>query len=243
MAAHPAEAGQQGEMGQRHEVYTRFLQLLTLTQVHRDRLRSPRRGFDDEMIEHVGFRTLPKDATRRCEITEELAGSLELGSVPGFFELPDDEWSLSGRAGILLPVKNACGLIVALQIIADNGPKYCWLSSNGKPSGASPGAPAHVATPTSAPGHSIRIVEGPLKAEILAPRTGWTTIGLPGVAGWKSAGTLDYVEYLAGRDALAVHLAFDQDHEPVKRGHALAAARALADELATFNHEVRIDEW
>ena len=55
-------------------------------------------------------------------------------------------WSLAGAAGLLIPVRNLDGHIVALKVRADvpgDGPKYTTISS-AKHGGPSPGAQVHV---------------------------------------------------------------------------------------------------
>ena len=81
-----------------------------------------------------GYRTLGKDRRLAAQRLWEDGFEQLLPSVPGFvLQEPEDGqsyWSLTGRHGILLPVRDAQTRIVALKVRAndDQEPKYAYLS-------------------------------------------------------------------------------------------------------------------
>ena len=104
-----------------------------------------------------GCRDAPPSATARClcrDVRRSPTPCGQLGAdvcaqVPGFYVAERDGrrwWSLAGAAGLLIPVRNLDGHIVALKVRADDpgdGPKYTTISS-AKHGGPSPGAQVHV---------------------------------------------------------------------------------------------------
>src|SRR5262249_35092364 len=138
-----------------------------------------------------GYRTLGKD--RRDAVRRLCEAGLEgvLPSVPGFVLKEQGEgppvWSLTGRGGILVPVRDVRRRIVGLKVRADDGgePRYAYLSSK-KHGGAGPGSPVHV-PPFEGGAGTVRVTEGELKADVATALGGVLTVGLPGVSAWRQA--------------------------------------------------------
>jgi hypothetical protein len=104
--------------------------------------------------------------------------------VPGFFvaEHEGRYWTVGGLPGLLIPVRDCQGRIVAVLYRPDEqteGGKYRWLSSK-KRGGPGPGAPIHVPL-FNGDKSTVRITEGALKADIATHLSGVLTIGLPGI--------------------------------------------------------------
>src|SRR5262249_24509047 len=143
----------------------------------------------DQYIDEGGYRSLP--ASSRVGIVGEPAHrfpGLNPGSVPRFFRNRAGRWSLCGPPALAIPVRDARRRLVAWQLRPDRprqGAKYVWLSSRGK-GGASPGVRGHVPVWVEVPAPTVRIVEGPLKADICTLLSGLPTIGCPGVGLWRS---------------------------------------------------------
>ena len=136
---------------------------------------------------------------------------------------------------ILIPVRDREGRIVACQVRPDDGGrgKYLWLSSSGKPGGASSGAPCHYA---KANGSQLWITEGLLKADFVAARLGQPCLGVAGVANWRSAMPLLV-------DIQEVILAFDED-QPGRACEAVeASTRAFAQVLTERGVKVLKATW
>src|SRR5581483_1260986 len=107
-----------------------------------------------------------------------------LPRVPGFHVVEEASgsrcWTVGGHSGLLFPVRDAAGQIVALSVRRDeegDGGKYSWLSSKRK-GGASPGNPIHVPQ-FDGDKTVVRVTEGALKANVATHLSGILTIGLP----------------------------------------------------------------
>lgn len=175
------------------------------------------------------------DGQYRTHFPSRAPEGLAPEGVPGFYRV-GDTWLTSGPPGLLIPVRDHEGRIVACQVRPDDGSrgnKYLWLSSAGKPGGASSGAPCHYA---KASGTQFWITEGPLKADFVAARLGQPCLGVPGVANWRSALPL------LG-DAQEVILAFDQDLPGQTREAVENNARALAQALSERGVKALLATW
>lgn len=218
-----------------HEVYSEFLSDLRLEPSHRKNLKG--RGFPDAEIDRLGYRSWVKydDLVRRLH---ERHGK-RLLSVPGFAVNDRGKPTFCCFAGLLIPVRDIQGRIIALKSRPDapkkDGPKYLWITSK-KRGGPSPGAPAHIPLGIAGPIEAVRITEGELKADLATALSGIPTVSAPGVASWKPA--------LAAAMAIgckAVRIAFDTDmHEKQEVANAMLA---LADEVVRKGLELELDDW
>lgn len=136
------------------KVYRRVLELLPITDEHRDYLKSE--SWTDELIDYHHIGSLPvadylRFKHKKCanlkacylkyrstvarQIIEEL-GSVK--GVPGFYQISEDDeskWTLSGRSGILFPIYNEYHKIIRLRIkldYMDSADFYVRKSFNGK---------------------------------------------------------------------------------------------------------------
>ena len=124
---------------QRHEQYTAMLSELTLDPEDREDL--VQRGFTDKEIELSGFKSVSKWQRLRRKYANLFPKYSHL--LPGISQ--DNNFLLVGSPGYLCPVRNANGLIVALQVRLRKDDsewqgRYRWLTSRTKknPSGQSP---------------------------------------------------------------------------------------------------------
>jgi hypothetical protein len=134
----------------RDRAYRAMLDAFELSEQHRQHLRH--RGLSPGQVATLtlaGYRTLP-DYHERARAIRAAIDSLGGGdplAIPGLHR-GNSSWRLAGRPGLLIPVRDVAGRIVACKIRPDDpgpdGAKYVWLSSTAH-DGASPGAPAHVA--------------------------------------------------------------------------------------------------
>jgi hypothetical protein len=115
-------------------VYRELLAALPLTPTHRQALRQ--RGLADSEICRRQYGTLPRKG--RAALAKRMVAWWDADTcaqVPGFYGAGRDGrrwWSFAGAAGLLIPVRNRDGHIVALKVRADdpgNGPKYTMISS------------------------------------------------------------------------------------------------------------------
>lgn len=222
-----------------YKVYTSLLRALTLSDAHRESLR--KRGLSDEEIDKRKYRTLPLQG--RAGLARQMADSYGadlLLKVPGFYvhEEGGKRWlTLAGAPGLLIPVRDLSGQIVAIKIRADDpgeGPKYTWLSSS-KHGGPSPGNRVHVPA-FGGERTSIRITEGELKADIATALSRILTLSIPGVSSWRQV-----LPVLKECGAKTVRLAFDADAKTnpnVARAFGLTA-KALEQE----GYEIEVETW
>lgn len=220
---------------QRDAVYRALLSACPLSPEHREHLRA--RGLSEEAIRASGYRTLDR-GWHRDTVAALQAQGFDLTGVPGFVQEESGGW-LMGSRGLMIPVRDAAGRIQGCQVRRDGGGRYRWLSSAGRPGGASPGSPAHLAGRAWAqPGHWLWITEGPLKADVAAFWLSAPVVGVAGVSSWRRA--LPLVQ--AVRPGVVI-LAFDQDDDPGTRAAVARHTEALARALAKQRMMVAVTDW
>jgi hypothetical protein len=223
-----------------NRAYTALLARLSLSSAHREALHG--RGLPDEEIERRGYRTLPvQGRARHARALHEQLGDALL-SVPGFAVKAGKDGqpyaTIAGAAGLLVPVRDTAGRVVALKVRRDDGgtgPRYSYLSST-KHGGPGPGSPVHVPLGVTGPCPCVRVTEGELKGDVAAVLSGLPTVGVAGVASWRPV--LDVVRELG---CPALRLAFDldaRDKPQVARPLAALAGAAAAQGLA-----VELEHW
>lgn len=223
-----------------HRAYRELLLRLDLDDRHLENLRT--RGLPDKEIAARRYRSYPAcgRAFLAGEIVREI-GPEACARIPGFYRERVrglESWQLTGPPGLLVPVRDVSGLIVALKIRTDNpdpdGPKYIYLSST-KKGGPGPGAPVHVPLGVG-PAAVVRLTEGELKADIATVLSDIGTISVPGVSVWRSA-----LPALRWTGAKRVRLAFDADARtnPFVARALIQAARALESE----HFQLEVETW
>lgn len=199
-------------------VYRAMLAQLSLSPAHRTALLA--RGLDDTAIKAGLYRTLP--IRGRAELARSLTDRFPAhitDRIPGL-QLREGNGRLyttvAGPAGLLIPVQDLEGRIVALKVRRDNPtgdqPRYAYVSSTAC-GGPGPGAPVHVPAfgaelaGDEFPAHLfVRITEGELKAHVATHLSGVLTLSVAGVSAWRSA-----LPALRALQPARVLLAFDQD--------------------------------
>lgn len=162
-----------------HRTFSQLFEMLTLSPVHRNHLRSEKRGLTEEQIRQFGFKSTPPYFLCRS-LTEKLTGQgCTVAGVPGFYRHEKGYWTVkftSRTSGILIPAVGRDGLIRGAQILLDvpirdkddppekAGAKYIWLSSSSKEMGATSGSPVHFVG--KFPARTVYVTEGLLKADI-----------------------------------------------------------------------------
>lgn len=222
-----------------HGVYTALLTRLPLSAAHRDNLHG--RGLTDDEIDRRGYGSLlVRGRAALARKLREQFGDRVL-RVPGFVVKQgrhDRYVSLSGAAGLMVPVRDVAGRIVAVKVRRDDGgrgPRYVYLSS-APHGGAGPGSPVHVPVGVAGPCPCVRITEGELKADVAAARSELPTISIPGVGNWRLAPPI-----LRELGAKTVRLALDMD---ARDNPAVARAlAALAETLAAEGIAVELERW
>jgi hypothetical protein len=223
-------------------VYGVFLGGLSLQATHVADLQ--KRGLTTDEIMRRGYRSLGRDRLRGVRAVEDRGLAGLLPRCPGFvLRAPEWDperlrWSIHGTDGILFPVRDASGRIVALKLRRDNprsGPKYVYLSSK-KSGGPSPGSPVHVPLYGGTDTSTVRVTEGELKADVATALSGIRTISIPGVSAWRRA-----AKVLKELGATSVRVALDADsHRKVAVAEALVA---LVRQLGEKGFEVELECW
>ncbi len=224
-----------------HKVYSALLKGLTLSGAHEQAMIA--RGFEAGRAASLGYRTLPSQG--RDELIASLARKFSVGpllSIPGFSANAQKKLKISALPGLMIPVRDCVGRIVAIVVRPDkglsSGNKYLWLSSN-KWNGPSSGSPVHVPSGLTSPVETIVVTEGQLKADLAFALSGIPTIGVPGVGNWR--GSIPILKQLGARTA---RIAYDRDWKDkaeVARSLVLIAKglqeAGFAVEVATWDDE------
>jgi hypothetical protein len=223
-----------------HKVYGTQLSRLPLTSPHRQDLH--RRGLADLEIARRQYRTLPRHG--RAALARGLVehfGPQVCARLPGLYVREARGrrwWSVAGASGLVIPVCALDGRIRALLVRSDDpnvDAPYSAVSSK-KYGGPGPGASCHVPLLAGADSASVRLTEGVLKADVATALSGVLTLGLPGVASWRTA-----LPLLAQLRPQRVLLAFDADAD-----RKVAVARALwqtATALQQAGFAVALERW
>src|SRR5215213_8432042 len=216
------------------QVYGALLDQLALSPAHRQDLH--RRGLTEASIKRSGYRTLPlKGREELARTLVEHFGAELCSQVPGLYEKGAGRWSVAGATGMLVPVRNIEGRIVALKIRADEGSKYTYFSST-KYGGPGPGSQVHVPLHDDLDMSVVRLTEGELKAEVATALTETLTVSMPGVSSWRQA-----LEVPRSLGSGVIHLAFDADAK-----HNKQVALALREAYRTLKErgfEVLLETW
>ncbi len=193
-------------------IYRALLGEVSLTAAHRSNLLA--RGMTPEQIEAGLYRSLPRAGRPAlvARLTQRVhCGELPImAGVPGFYMVSGEfpYASLSGAVGMLMPVKDALGRIVALQVRVDTSEanKYRWVSSKDKLAGCGSGSPIHIAG-ANFKREYVFVTEGVLKATIASARLSCPVLGVAGVGSYS--GILDVLKSLGS--AKEVVIAYDMD--------------------------------
>lgn len=194
----------------KHKTYTMLLNMLTLSETHRESLL--KRGFTEEQIRKNGYKSTPVFGFKKIAKRLRETGCV-LEGVPGFYEEEDGEWSIHFTAkssGFLVPVRNIEGFIVGMQIRQDrpyDGRKYMWLSSVNYNKGTSSGSPTHLAGNTGE--KTVFVTEGPLKGDLAHAVSGRTFCCVPGVN--QYANLIPFLAEMKEYGTELVYEAYDMD--------------------------------
>jgi hypothetical protein len=218
-------------------VYGKLLQQLSLSIGHERMLIE--RGLTGD-LRAGGYRTLA--GGRAWAVAALINSGLEqhLPSVPGLVVKEREGkryWTIAGRGGLLVPVRDEQGRIVALMVRLDGvtgAGKYRFVSSK-KLGGPGPGAPIHIPR-FDGDRAVVRVTEGVLKAEIATEKTGVLTIGLPSVSASRRAARV-----LKKIEAKTARVAYDADAR--RNVHVARQLEVLANDLLAAGFAVELELW
>ena len=222
-----------------HRAYSDLLAGLSLSKAHREALRQ--RGLTEDEIDRRAYRTLPvRGRARLARDLRERFGDTLL-SVPGFILKSGEDGlpylTFAGAAGLLVPVRDLAGRVVALLSRRDDaqgGGKYSYLSS-AKHGGPGFGSPPHVPLGITAPAETVRLTEGSLKADVAFALSGLPTVGAAGL-GWRPA-----LDVLGALGCKTVRLSLDAD--AWDNAHVARALADCSEAAAALGLAVEMERW
>lgn len=195
----------------------------------------------DRGLESFNYGSLPFDEFEResaaFQIANVLPNRLWLDRTPGFYrtQMGGNHWSIAGQPGLLIPIRNAKGYIVGMQIRKNEGdPRYSFLSSRGMLSGTGSGSPVHVRRGNY--NKTCIITEGPLKADYVHQTGGQNVIAVPGVNNIR--GVLPALKEMGVTEAI---VAYDMDWKTNKQ--VKAARSRLMQMLWCEGYRVSSFSW
>jgi hypothetical protein len=239
----PEEAGQPGyeDVAVRHEVYHKTLLTCVLAGSTLEALA--KRGFSKDDVIHFLYQT-SDDVTYSSAARKvvEALGADKVSKTPGFYKNDMGRWFLAAPPGILIPVRNVHGQIVALKVRrrdwveGDKLAKYVLVSCPSR-GGLSSGNPIHVPLHEGTVFPRVRVTEGEFKADYCTLKTDLLTISIPGVNSWRPSlqvlRELGAVEVLVALDWPDVH----------SKSNIRDQLRAFLHDLRMAGYKVGIETW
>ena len=224
-----------------NEVYAALLSFLTLTAPHRENLEA--RGLPAEQIERRQYRTLPISGRARIAAALHAKYGDKLLTVPGFKmaagKTSGEYLTIGGAAGILIPVRDQAGRIVALKSRRDDAEpgrnKYSYISSK-QHGGPGPGSPVHMPLGIVGPVELARVTEGNLKGDIATALSGLPTIALPSCQTHKGLSPI-----LQALGVKTVRVALDADFRT--NPHVATGLQQIHKQLTAAGFLVELETW
>jgi hypothetical protein len=240
LALRPSADIERAPIDRRHRAYTALLSALVLEDAQRAGLM--RRGLPPREILRLGYKSTP-GVGFAANAARAIASSVDLRGVPGFY-FADGRWRVARMPpGFLVPYRDECGRVEALQIRRwphDDGDKYRWLSSKGRPLGSSSGSPVHFARPELLnEADEVVITEGALKADAISYLTQSPIIAGAGVSNFPTDFATRLRQIFPALHAAIV--AFDRDM--LEKPQVFQSLERLTAQLAGVGFEVRVRTW
>lgn len=244
--APPPTTTDRADVDTRDAAYGALLARLRLNDGDRAALLA--RGLTAEHINLGGYSTLPLvGRSALARVIVDLLGEPDAARVPGIVRRTDDTnptrwwWSLAGAPGLIIPVRDDAGRIVALKVRrrdSRDGPRYTSVSSAAH---GGPRADAALHVPLGARalhdrGLPLVITEGELKADVCTTLAGRPVVSVPGVGRWPLA-----VELARSWGACVVCVAFDADAATTP--DVARHQRALLTALRAAGVDARLWQW
>lgn len=241
----------------KNKVYEFLIDQLNLSDKHLQNLTH--RGFSNTAIQTYKYKTMP---IKRSSIMSALTNRYDsFKGVPGFWFNSDNGWQLAATSGLVIPVRDFNGEIVALKIRSDSDAshgKYLTISSKPKkdkkakkvdyPQGTAANTYIHYPLENKQNANKILVItEGELKADLTnIYKRDWYCVSLPGVAMWDWG--VDAALELKPKKIL---LAFDSDKDKetstsTPGAKPFVVAKSLAKlyfALKIKNFDVEVLDW
>lgn len=241
----PAPTATRAPVEVRDRAYRAVLAKLSLDAADRRALEA--RGLDAGAIDANGYRSLPVQgrAALALAVLNEVGEDAARG-VPGVIWTEDGRrgwWSFAGSAGLVVPVRNLAGAVVALKIRRRDpceGPRYLYVTS-AKHGGAAAASVVHVPlrAATLRPTHARLVVtEGELKADVSTHLARVPVVSVPGAGQWREG--LD-LALAWSADLADVDVCFDMD--ALTNPSVARSARLLVDALRAEGMRPALRRW
>lgn len=222
----------------RDRAYRAALDTFSLSPHHRAALDA--RGLSARAIATRGYCSFATGRARAARAMVTAVGDA-VRAVPGYIVRQnngDSYASLGGASGMLVPVRDLDGRIVALKVRLDepdeSDRRYSYVTSTGH-GGAPAESAVHVPITTASTRH-IAITEGELKADVITELAGALCLSVPGHGMWRKV--LPFVDAIAPE---TVAVLFDNDRFE-KTAIAQSCAR-LVEALRLKRLYVSTPEW
>lgn len=223
--------------------YRAALAALRLDDCDREGLRA--RGLDGGAIDANGHRSLGiTGRSRIARAVVDAVGEHVAPGVPGLaWNTGDNDrgwWTFKGSAGLLIPVRDIAGRIVALKVrrrdVEPGQQRYLYVTS-ARHGGASAANVVHVpASGLALRGVPLVITEGELKADVSTALCGRPVVSLPGVGAWALA-----LDVVTAWGVPEVAVAFDADAR--SNPNVARALVCLVDALRASGRRVSTWRW
>lgn len=224
-----------------NRAYTTALAAMPLRADHREALR--RRGLRDHLIDAAQYGSLElrgRAAVARAVI--EAVGETYAMAVPGLYLRTYDDGgtgpSFAGAVGLVIPVRDALGRIVALKVRADDSTsqRYTFVSSARHGGAAALARVHHPALALAMRGTEtvVALTEGPLKADVATALLQSPVLAIPGASEWRAG-----VEAAIAWGPRRVAVAMDMDRNT--NVEVARAQREMIDALRIAG--ATVDSW
>ncbi len=224
----------------RHAVYIYLAQYCGLSDDHREQLR--KRGLTDAQIDIAGYWSVPRTGVSCIAglyLSRDYDSQRIAECVPGVFPSGSH---IRAHDCLMIPVCDADRRIIAIKKRLNkpmsDGCRYLWMSRTRQDPDDAPssGSPCHVPV-WDGDRSTIRITEGPLKANIATAISDVLTIGVGGATTWQSA--LPVLKQLRPRRVL-----ISMDADAATNATVAGATVALWEHLAEQDSiEVAVETW
>lgn len=220
------------------KVYGFVLDQLSLSKTHL--LNLQQRGFSPEAIDRNRF--LSAVAKNSCKVARLALKQWPCGGekVPGL-SFKDGRPFFAVCDGIVIPVKNESGEVIALRIRRDEegDNRYFWLSSK-KHGGPSPGSPVGVWgwKVGDQPVDTVRVCEGEFKSALSLDRTGIPSLSAPGVSQMGSPRMIELLQVMGAKTVL-----FAPDTDALTKNEVGRSVCSAINRLQDAGFAVSVEFW
>jgi len=198
------QQAEQASVQEIHQTLSLLLAMLHLQPVHRNHLRSPKRGLSDEQIDRIGFKSTPPPFLCRSIAERLMKQGCKVEGVPGFYLDDSGRWTMNFYRKKRRDFDSGCGIRRYDTRPADpfgysaqakmmirrirQEPNTSGFRPRPKIMGVTSGSPVHFIGDPSA--RVVYVIEGLLKADISHCLTNRTFVAIAGANNTSQLDTL-----------------------------------------------------